>query len=90
MDCYFKQTKLKYEGVTVEESWNNEGFQTKVDTLMGSDIDIGKPFWDKQIEENHFVKWNKIPLDDQKKIKKYIIQEDNDQFELEKERKMYE
>ena len=96
MECFeqkfncFEQSKLlKYEGVTVEESWNNEGFQTKMDTLQGADIDIDKPFWDKQIDENLFVKWNKIPKSDQKKLQKYIIKEDNIQFKLEKEKEMY-
>ena len=93
----YAKKKLKYQGTTVEDSWNTESLQTRHQTLSQADIDMGwsgdpNPFW-KNIDTDlkmASLKFNQLPVNDQKKLSKYIVDEDNDQYEEEKEQKLYD
>lgn len=92
----FAKRKLKFQGTTVEDSWNMESLQTREQTLNQAGIDLGwsgepNPFW-KNIDTDFkmaSLKFNQIPVNDQKKLSKYIIDSDNQQYNEQKERESY-
>jgi len=82
------EKKLPYSKYTVPQDYNTTDFQQRPDILSNAGIDTDNTFWKKQIDENMYVDYEKIPKGkDKRKIRKEIKRSDRENFNVEQERK---
>ena len=82
------EKKLPYSKYTVPQDYNTTDFQQRPDILSNAGIDTDNTFWKKQIDENMYVDYEKIPKGkDKRSIRKEIKRSDRENFNVEQERK---